>query len=83
MDELIRVRDNIVRAALMMGARQIVLLLGGFLFNRFVLSGDLVEAIATGIVVLGTFAYGQLKGWRDKRKAIKLAKSAPIGVVMK
>lgn len=83
MDEMIKVRDNIVRAALMMGARQLVLFVGGILFNRFALSGDFVEALATGLVVLGTFGYGQFKGWIEKRNAVELARSAPNGEVVK
>lgn len=82
-DDFIRVRDNIVRTAFMMGARQLVLILGGYLFSRFTLSSDFVEAAATGLVVIGTFGYGQFKGWIEKRKAIALARSAPDGVVVK
>jgi len=83
MNDFITVRDNIIRAALMMGARQIVLMVAGFLFGGFALSGDMVEAIAAGLVLTATVAYGQIRGWRDKRAAIALAERAPQAGVVK
>jgi hypothetical protein len=81
--DFITVRDNLIRAAAVMGLRQMILIGGGYLFSTLYVSGDMAEAVATAIVVAITFAYGQARGWLDKRKAIELAKSSPIGAVVK
>jgi hypothetical protein len=81
--DLIEVRDDVVKSGLTVLMRQLVLGLAGWLFPYFVADGAVVQAVAVGIVFLGTLAYGQVKNWRDKRKAVALADSAPIGRVVK
>lgn len=81
--DFITVRDNLIRAGAMMFARQAVLIVGGALFAKLSLSSDFVEAAATGLVLAATVAYGQIRGWIDKRKAVRLAERAPNAAVVK
>ncbi len=81
--DYIIVRDNLVRAGLMMAARQLVLGLSAYLFGKSYLDGGTTEAVAAAIVFALTFAYGQVRGWIDKRKAVRLAERAPRAAVVK
>lgn len=83
MNDFITVRDNLIRAGLMMAARQIILGLSAWLFGQSVLDGGTTEAVAAALVFGATFAYGQIRGWVDKRKAVKLAERAPNAAVVK
>lgn len=83
MTDLITIRDNLISAGIAMGFRQLLLIAGGALFPWLAMTDEFAGALATAIVVVGTLAYGQVRGWIDKRRAVQLAQRAPNARVVK
>ena len=82
-ETLITVRDNIVTSGLTVFLRQAIITAAGYAFGDAIAGSAWPEAGAALVVLLATYGYGQLKNYRDKKDAIALAESAPIGVVVK
>lgn len=82
-ETIIAVKDNLVTSGLTVGLRQVILTAAGWAFGEAVNGSAWPEAGAALVVLAATFGYGQLKNYRDKKAALALAESAPIGVVVK
>jgi len=82
MSEPIIVNGSIVPAALFTLLRQIVLTASGYFLGKGSLDGEVAEATAWLLVFGGTLAYGQLKGWLERRQLIAVAEAAPDTVAV-
>jgi hypothetical protein len=82
MNDPIIVNGNIVPAALFTLLRQIVLTASGYFLGKGSLDGEVAEAAAWVLVFAGTLAYGQIKGWLERRELIAVAEAAPDSVAV-
>lgn len=82
MNEPIIVNGSIVPAALFTLLRQLVLTASGYLLGKGALDGEVAEAAAWLLIFAGTLAYGQFKGWLERRQLIAVAEAAPDSVAV-
>jgi hypothetical protein len=77
MNEVITINGNTIAPAFFTLLRQLVLTLSGYLLGKGILDRDIAEAIAWILVFTITMAYGQARGWLERRKLITMAEAAP------
>ena len=79
---MIAIRNNVVQTLGAVALRQALLVAAGALLPDSIAAGRWTEATALAILAGATVAYGQVKTWQQKRKALLLADAAPNGVVI-
>lgn len=73
----ITVNESVVPGAITSLARQIGLVIGGWLVGKGYLDNDTATMLGTlGLIVL-PLVYGQVKNWMTHRKLVTLANASP------
>jgi hypothetical protein len=88
------VDPSVLGASAAMAVRQVALVGGGVVATAGYLhshdwgglfgylSGDGAPAVFVALATIGVFAYGQVKLWRDRRDAVRMARSADDSVAV-